>query len=129
MQKLILLATFVVLGLAISPAKAQRASLHMQSGNDALSTCSAMDDGGKGDTTTAIVCVAWVNGAVQGAIATVALDTDKPAYCTPEVGGSTGQYADIFVKFLRAYPEKRHLPAIYLFHQAMAQAFPCRSHL
>lgn len=99
--------------------------LGMQSGQDAYSACANTEKPVGDEVTAAFVCLSWINGAVQGAIATKSLNEDKPEYCAPEVGGSTGQYADIFMKFLRDNPEKRHRPAIMLFHQAMAKAFPC----
>lgn len=88
-------------------------------GKDALQVCSSEQE------QSILNCISWINGAVQGAHLTFTLSADKPRYCTPETGGSLGQYRDVFVKFLRENPAKRHELGIYLFHQAMAQAFPC----
>ena len=123
-------STLTVLGLlfaaASGDARAQSDPLGMAWGNDALSTCGYTEDGGKRNSTAALICLGWINGAVQAASDTVSLEKEKPDYCTPKFGGSTGQYTAVYMKFLRDHPEKLHLPAIYLFHQAMAQAFPCK---
>lgn len=110
---------------AASPANAQSDPLGMIWGRDALTTCSHAEARQRRDATSALVCLSWINGAVQGASATVSSTGAKPDYCTPRVGGSNGQYAAVYLKFLRDNPAKRHLPAIYLFHEAMAEAFPC----
>ena len=88
-------------------------------GKNALEVCSSEQD------QSVLNCLSWINGAIQGASFTISLNPKKPRYCTPETGGSLGQYRDVFLKFLRDSPEKRHELGIYLFHQAMAQAFPC----
>ena len=109
------------------PASAQvNQSLGMQWGKDALATCEVTEERRPTDMTSAFVCLAWVNGAVQGAISTFSLNSQKPDYCTPDSGGSTKQYTDIFLKFLKENPARRHLPAIFLFHEAMAASFPCK---
>lgn len=117
---------FISLALAGSPANAQSDPLAMQWGRDALTTCAHTEDGGRRNSTAALICLGWISGAVQAAGNSVSLEPEKPDYCTPGFGGSTGQYAAVFLKFLRDNPAKRHLPAIYLFHQAMAEAFPCQ---
>lgn len=111
--------------LGVMPASAQSDPLQMLWGRDALATCSHAEGGEKRNTTAGLVCLGWINGAVQGAFRTMTLETEKPEYCTPSVGGSNGQYVAVFLKFLRDNPAKRHQPAIYLFHQSMAEAFPC----
>ncbi|WP_420794378.1 Rap1a/Tai family immunity protein [Sphingosinicella microcystinivorans] len=98
----------------------------MQWGRDALATCAHTEDGGRRNSTAALTCLGWINGATQAAGGTISTEPEKPDYCTPGFGGSIGQYAAVFLKFLRDNPAKRHLPAIYLYHQAMAEAFPCR---
>lgn len=110
-----------------APAHAQSDPLAMQWGRDALATCSHTENlRARGtDSTSALICLGWINGAVQAAGNSISLNPEKPNYCTPKFGGSTGQYAAVFLKFLRDNPAKRHLPAIYLFHQSMAEAFPC----
>jgi hypothetical protein len=127
LRKGLLAAACCVANLLHSPANAQTEALGMQWGRDALSTCGQVDNQqGRRDTTAALICLGWVNGAVQAASDTVSTNAEKPSYCTPRVGGSTGQYVAVFLQFLRNNPAKQHLPAIYLFHQAMAEAFPCR---
>ena len=96
----------------------------MQLGADAIAVCKSIEDA-RSNLEASFVCLSWVNGAVQGAAITFSLEKEKPSYCTPDDGGSNQQYAEVFLKFLRDNPAKRHLPAIYLFHQAMAEAFPC----
>lgn len=109
---------------AVSPLHAQNKAYGMQTGNDALVACEAAEARSQ-DFTLGIACLSWINGAVQAAEPDDVPRPYKPVYCTPQSGGSNGQYKDIFVKFLRSNPAKRHLPAIFLFHQAMAEAFPC----
>jgi hypothetical protein len=113
--------------LGTSPAAAQSDPLGMQWGRDALTVCSNTEDmRAKGkDGTLAFGCLMWINGAVKAGNNTFSLDPEKPNYCTPRFGGSNGQYVAVFLKFLRDNPAKLHLPAILLFHQAMAEAFPC----
>ena len=115
------------IGLSLAaPAYSQNKAYGMQTGNDALTACQAGDrDQSSQDFTLAIACLSWINGAVQTAEPTDRSTPLKPSYCTPESGGSTGQYKDVFVAFLRNNPAIRHQPAIFLFHQAMASAFPC----
>ncbi len=36
-----------------------------------------------------------------------------------------GQIIDVFVKYLNATPNQRHLPARSLLYSAMLEAFPC----
>jgi len=126
MFKAISLFLIAVASFSHIPAHAQRSTWNMLSGNDALSTCEAIENMDDENLTPAFVCLSWVNGAVQGAKGTFSGNPEKPQYCTPQSGGTNGQFTAIFLKFLRANPEKLHLPAIYLFHQAMAKAFPCK---
>jgi hypothetical protein len=126
-SRLMLSAFGAALIVASGEACAQAQALAMQWGRDALSTCGYTEDGGTRNMTAAFVCLSWVSGAVQAASGTVSLEREKPDYCTPEFGGSTGQYVAVYLKYLRDHPEKLHLPSIYLFHQAMAEAFPCKS--
>lgn len=108
-----------------SPVAAQSDPLGMIWGKDALEVCSHIEDRRSRNTTFGLVCMSWVSGAVQGAARTFTYEPEKPDYCTPGYGGSNGQYAAVFLKYLRDHPEKLHLPAIYIFHQSMAEAFPC----
>jgi hypothetical protein len=45
-------------------------------------------------------------------------------YCVPE-GVTARQVGDVFCKFLRENPERRHYVAALLFSAAMAAAWPC----
>lgn len=106
------------------PAQGQQAPLPeaMQWGGDALAMCDSSRI-----TPNQWVCMAWINGAVQSAGVSFSVNVEAPNFCTPEYGGSVGQYRDVFVKYLKENPSKRHLPAIFLFYQSMAAAFPCPS--
>ena len=106
-------------------SQAQSEALGMIWGKDALATCANIEDPPRRDVTAGMVCLSWVNGATQAASSSISYETEQPNYCTPTYGGSTGQYAAVFLKFLRDNPAKLHRPAIYLYHQAMAEAFPC----
>lgn len=117
-----LVAAFVAASVIPLPAKAEalNENLNMGYGKDALATCSSNKISPDG-----YVCLAWINGAAQVAAFSISVEVvEAPSYCAPDMG-TTGQYRDIFVKFLRENPAKRHLPAMFLFHQAMAEAFPC----
>lgn len=118
-------ALFAALTFNASPVASQSNPFGMLWGKDALEACSHIEDRRSRDATLGLVCVSWVNGAVQGAAHTFTSEPEKPNYCTPGYGGSNGQYAAVFLKYLRDHPEKLHLPAIYVFHQSMAEAFPC----
>lgn len=119
-----IIAIWVTFGEAL-PASAQANNLMMQSGSDALATCGRWESRDPNDSTASWVCLAWINGATQAANSTISYVDQKPTYCTPRVGGSVGQYVAVFVRYLREHPERLHLPAIYLYHQSMAEAFPC----
>ena len=45
-------------------------------------------------------------------------------YCRPK-GVTVGQAGDVFCKFLRENPARRHYVAAFLFSAAMAEAWPC----
>lgn len=111
----------LLLVLAPSAATGQSSLAQaMQSGSDAYSICRSYESG-----TNGWVCLSWINGAVQAAGGTTSLNPEYPDFCTPAYGGSIGQYADVFVQYLGDNPGRRHLPAIMLFREAMARAFPC----
>ena len=126
MSKSIAFLTFLIgIGFAL-PASGQNKAYAMQTGNDALAACTSVnDDQRTGDIMLGVACLSWINGAVQASDPRDWSFPEKPVYCTPQSGGSNGQYKDVFVAYLRNNPAKRHLPAIFLFHQAMAGAFPC----
>jgi hypothetical protein len=44
--------------------------------------------------------------------------------CMPE-HADAGQITDVAVRFLASHPERRHLPAVTLVAEALAEAFPC----
>jgi Rap1a immunity proteins len=46
-------------------------------------------------------------------------------YCIPPEA-RLGQGKDVFCSYLRNTPQDRHLPAAYLFQQAMQGAWPCK---
>lgn len=120
----IMLAVFTA---ASGPALAQQKSYSMNLGREALATCAHsenFDSKRSGDLVAGGICIGWIDGAVKAAGGSVSLVPEKPDYCPPR-GGTNGQYLAVFMKYIRDNPAKQHFPAIYLFHQSMAQAFPC----
>lgn len=110
-------------GAAFGSAAALAAPAAMMTGNDARAICLNIE---KPANIEGLICAAWINGAVQGAVDTISLNGNKPEYCEPK-GIPISQYSAIFVKYLNDNPDKLHLPSIFLFHQAIAKSFPCVS--
>ncbi|WP_285711596.1 Rap1a/Tai family immunity protein [Erythrobacter oryzae] len=117
-KALILLGATLSASAAI--AQADMPAQTMQFGNHALAMCGSPETEQDG-----WICMSWINGAMNAARIGRSVTPEAPDYCTPPHGGTIAQYRDLFVAFLKEHPDKQHLPAIFLFHQAMAAAFPC----
>ncbi|WP_140419918.1 Rap1a/Tai family immunity protein [Achromobacter denitrificans] len=77
------------------------------------------------DGTSYGISSAWAKASVQSKDVKVSdLFTISP-YCIPE-GVTNGQLKDVFIKYLRLNPERRHLLADGLLVNAFAAAYPCR---
>ena len=74
-------------------------------------------------------CTAYVLGAVDGFTYSDELHGQSEAnhltvFCTPDHANGA-QLTDVFAKYLRDHPEKRHFAAASLILGAMMDAFPC----
>ena len=97
-----------LLGVLASPRPASA-----QTGNELLKICPANDKSS---------CRMYINGWIDGIIVPKSL---TKLICIPD-GVTNGQMTDVFVKYLRAHPEKRHKIASILAWEATQKAFPCR---
>lgn len=125
-QKRLLNLVLVVSGASFAcsaaPAYADGEHLQMQTGNDALTTCTANFET---EIMAASICLAWMQGVRDGHFMTMALSGfDQPLWCTPD-NVTNQQLRDIFVKYLRENPERRHEMPAFLYLRAMRGAFPC----
>jgi hypothetical protein len=89
-----------------------------QTGNDLWTLCHQKGPG----------CVAYIEGVADVLMPIWAKGGDFSGWrgCLPKetIGG---QVKDVFIKFLREHPEKRHFTASSLVSWALAEAFPCGS--
>jgi len=111
------------LGSAQSLAAQEQRHLLMATGNDALTTCTTDS---QDSIMAASICLAWTNGVRDGHYMTMmTLGFSRPMWCEP-ANVTNGQNRDIFVKFLRDNPVRRHENANLLFLDALMAAFPCQ---
>lgn len=75
------------------------------------------------DSTTSM-CTSYVRGVIEGAVFQSGYSKTALPFCAPD-GVQYGQFKDIFVKYLRDHPEKRHLSTSVLVMIATTQAYPC----
>lgn len=104
------------------PRRAGDNPLFMSTGKDAKVACGDLSDGG-----SQIACLSWINGASAGYGWTV---SRSPAffrdYCPREIDYNLGERRDIFIAYLNKASEGTLTePAILLFREAMAEAYPC----
>lgn len=91
------------------------------SGNAFLKACTDKKHGEQ------MLCIGYIVGISQGLVNTQTFaDKDKfSPICIPEKKVSMGQRKDIFIKYMKEHPEKRHWVGMSLFIMAMREAFPC----
>ena len=107
--------------LMATPAKAEE-HLAMRTGNDALATCTKDDPS---EFWKKAICMAWMGGVRDGHYLTMAFfGSGEALFCVPE-DVTNNQFADMFIKYLRANPERRHEPASGLYVLSLMEAFPC----
>ena len=96
----------------------------MNTGNHAKITC-----GDKTDLARKLVCISWINGASAGNGWTQSrAPTFFPDYCPPSLDFDLGKQKALFVEYLeKASDGKLGEPAILLFREAMAKAYPCEA--
>jgi hypothetical protein len=113
MKRLFLAA---LLAVTVSPALAE----DYGTGNIVLDFCSRAGDSGD------LFCSGYVLGANQGmeALEVIAGADNFVPPCIPD-GVSVAQRKDIFLKYLKQYPEERHMKGLVLYIMALRTAFPC----
>ena len=64
-------------------------------------------------------CLAYVAGAIE-------MRQEWSLECPVPNGLKWGQSVAIIEKYMSDFPERRHLPATTLIHDALARAYPCK---
>ena len=98
-------------------------ALFMATGADALAVCKDRDDG-----TRRVMCFGWISGASADNGWTKSLSPQiMPDFCSGARDYSLGKRRDVFVEYLQSRkPGALTMPAIMLFREAMAAAYPCK---
>jgi hypothetical protein len=81
-------------------------------GNELLNWC-------KRDSGSYSTCLAYVAGAIE-------MRQEWSLECPVPNGLKWGQSVAIIEKYMSDFPERRHLPATTLIHDALARAYPCK---
>ncbi|WP_156254990.1 Rap1a/Tai family immunity protein [Sandarakinorhabdus oryzae] len=81
----------------------------------------------RANTARQLICLSWINGASQGngwfkSLNPVLL----PDYCPPNLNFNLVQYRDIVLAHIGKTRTARNDPAIVVFRQALAGAYPCK---
>jgi hypothetical protein len=107
---------------AHGPPESNESPLLMNTGHQAKITC-----GDKKDVARKLVCVSWLNGASAGNGWTQSrAPTFFPDYCPNNLVANLEKTQKIFLEYLHKTPDaKLEEPAILLFREAMAKAYPC----
>jgi Rap1a immunity proteins len=92
------------------------------SGNEWLADCSANENFRK------LACLRFAEGVANGIALWAGSSRANAPMCLPDGGVSTGQVQDVGVRYVRAHPEIRHLPAATLLLAAFKEAWPCPTH-
>jgi hypothetical protein len=113
----------VIAGLTATPLLAEPEIKNpLETGEQFLAYCE-----GEGDDPYSAIGFGVCLGFIQGIAAREAtLPSAERQFCLPPAI-SWGDEYDIVVRFLRAHPDRRHLPASLLTMAALRQAFPCPS--
>lgn len=106
------------------PAPRNEPPMIMNTGHHAKITC-----GNTTDLASKLVCISWINGASAGNGWTQSrAPTFFPDYCPPSLDFDLGKQKALFVDYLeKASDGKLGEPAILLFREAMAKAYPCEA--
>ena len=99
-------------------------------GNGFVRVCSSLYklDGDKfkiteEDVSNVALCSGYLMGLKDG---TVVAFAGGQMFCFPDQGIELGQQVKIVIKYIKANPEKAHLPTAVLATQALQRAFPCK---
>lgn len=98
-------------------------------GNHMLSMCEHVFDRNLSDLEAAnsSVCLVFVHASYYTALLVRDFaQTSKLNFCG-KPGLTNGQLARIFVRWLRAHPERLNEPAAFLAYEAWESAYPCRA--
>lgn len=76
------------------------------------------------DKNAQTICGMYVMGFLYGAASQAAHTKSPMVFCFPE-GAAYLQAHDVFAKYLREHPEKRHLHGATLLLVSLKEAFPC----
>ena len=106
------------------PKQRNEPPMIMNTGHHAKMTC-----GNTTDLASKLVCISWINGASAGNGWTQSrAPTFFPDYCPPSLDFDLGKQKALFVEYLeKASDGKLGEPAILLFREAMAKAYPCEA--
>jgi hypothetical protein len=117
MKRLIIIFLFIAL-MGLMGSGSSIAKKNTGSGNGLYESCTSESNFEQG------VCLGFVKGFIV-AIELGELGREKLFnFCIPP-NVTVGQGVDIFVNYLRAHPESRHLPASAILATALIEAFPC----
>lgn len=114
MRRLLVAATLVV-----APAQAQGYDpKDPVTGNGILSICS------QDDPVSRTACGLYIRGMLYTLTTLEEHGQMQRVECSPDTT-TANQQRDIFISYLRANPQTRHLGSPLLFMRSLAQAFPC----
>ena len=109
-----MMAACVAAGVCVPAAPASAAYI---TGHKLHELCVENDD--------TFACTTYVAGVVDMLILMKELGVEKISQpCFPE-GVTAGQLGNVFAKFLRDHPKKRHWEGMVLVTAAIREAFPC----
>jgi hypothetical protein len=111
--------------------------IQIKTGNGFVRLCSDVDKAGAEVTDQALAniasCTGYIMGLKDGIDVMVAVNNkshggaEKGLICVPE-DVTLGQEVHIVLKYIRANPEKAHIPTSMLATKALKEAFPCSTH-
>ena len=125
--------------LAWSPQAISEDGLaQIKTGNGFVRLCSDIDKVGTAEVTDQVLaniasCTGYIVGLKDGVDVMVAVNNkshgaaDKGLICLPE-DATLGQEVRIVLKYIRANPEKAHMPTSVLATKALKEVFPCSTH-
>lgn len=121
-----LLLSFLAFLLLSAPAITADSHNLNESGTAFLADCSAFDS--PNNTQESVVCLAWVEGFVNGARVTETFHNTPQKdqmFCLPGEVTSL-QAGRVIRKYILDHPEKEHMPTMYLASEALVQGFSCK---
>jgi hypothetical protein len=117
---------FLALSLLSAPTITADSQNLNESGTAFLADCSAFDS--PNNTQEAVVCLAWIEGFVNGALVTEIFHKTPEKdqmFCLPS-GVTSLQAGRVIRKYIVDHPEREHMPTEYLASEALIYGFPCK---